>query len=516
MKKITLLAALLGSMYVANAQVGIGTPKPNKSAELDIVSTNKGVLIPRVELTSLTTFGMAGNNASDSTSLLIFNNTATTDIPLGFYYWENSKWNRIINKTDLDTVITNTTNIEGDVTKLKEAMNKILPTYPGNPATDVANSPSAVVYHDGVFSVVTYVDDTYKIDPINLNDLVASFETITLMVPLETNGKITGYTYYNEAVIKKAAKDGVDLSSSLEGAITIDVKGVVVNNFQEIVKSGVTITEGNKTFSTVAEYLQYISQFSEGNVIYTNIGTADAPKMGFQYYDGTNYTTIDLSNFEKETNIKRSITTTNGEIATYNAVEAPTAANVLKGEVYYQYKNEKDVAEYINITQDVLTSIENNVAVQTAISNILNTGGTVFYGKLNDSDTENVLYQYVGNVKTKIELNYDITGVAVSTGNKVDGKLIYMFKSTTNVVEAGESVMSPITLPTSITIEGIKSIQLLNAAGNFVTSAVTDVEINLSKIEFNIGIGKMYTVLPKLASGSYTAIVEFVGTPVTP
>lgn len=45
MKKITLMAALLGSAYFSNAQVGIGTPTPNASAMLDITATNKGVLI---------------------------------------------------------------------------------------------------------------------------------------------------------------------------------------------------------------------------------------------------------------------------------------------------------------------------------------------------------------------------------------------------------------------------------------------------------------------------------------
>ena len=41
MKKITIMAALLGSAYFANAQVGIGTPAPANSSQLDIVANNK-------------------------------------------------------------------------------------------------------------------------------------------------------------------------------------------------------------------------------------------------------------------------------------------------------------------------------------------------------------------------------------------------------------------------------------------------------------------------------------------
>ncbi|MDM1514512.1 hypothetical protein HX055_17485, partial [Myroides odoratimimus] len=74
MKKITLLAVLLGTTYFANAQVGIGTPDPATSAELDIVAKagNKGILIPRVALKNTTEFQMAGKVA-ESTSLLVFN-----------------------------------------------------------------------------------------------------------------------------------------------------------------------------------------------------------------------------------------------------------------------------------------------------------------------------------------------------------------------------------------------------------------------------------------------------------
>lgn len=36
------------------AQVGIGTNEPHRSAALDIQSSDKGILVPRVELNSLT------------------------------------------------------------------------------------------------------------------------------------------------------------------------------------------------------------------------------------------------------------------------------------------------------------------------------------------------------------------------------------------------------------------------------------------------------------------------------
>ena len=68
-----------------NAQSGIGNTSPNVSAKLDVSSTNKGLLIPRVSLSSLTD---ASTITSPATSLLIYNtNTSTTSTRgAGYYY----------------------------------------------------------------------------------------------------------------------------------------------------------------------------------------------------------------------------------------------------------------------------------------------------------------------------------------------------------------------------------------------------------------------------------------------
>lgn len=100
MKKITLMVALLGSFYFSNAQVGIGTPEPKNSSMLDVHATNKGILIPRVELTSTTVF--APITGTEVESLLVYNTATAGDVTPGFYYWFNNKWERIVNQTQLD------------------------------------------------------------------------------------------------------------------------------------------------------------------------------------------------------------------------------------------------------------------------------------------------------------------------------------------------------------------------------------------------------------------------------
>lgn len=69
-----------------HAQVGIGTISPNASSMLDITSTNSGLLIPRVVLTSASDVTTI---ASPVTSLLVYNSGFA---PNGYYYWNGAVW----------------------------------------------------------------------------------------------------------------------------------------------------------------------------------------------------------------------------------------------------------------------------------------------------------------------------------------------------------------------------------------------------------------------------------------
>ena len=73
---------LLGSLLWAQS-VGIGTSSPDASARLEVSSTNQGVLIPRVSLTSVTD---ATTIPSPATSLLVYNTNANLPWGVGYYY----------------------------------------------------------------------------------------------------------------------------------------------------------------------------------------------------------------------------------------------------------------------------------------------------------------------------------------------------------------------------------------------------------------------------------------------
>lgn len=101
MKRIVFFFLLVSSgLY---AQTGIGTTTPDASAKLDVTSTNKGFLPPRIALTALNSASPVTNPA---TGLLIFNTETIGSIPNqvtpGYYYWDgvNSKWVQLEDKAD--------------------------------------------------------------------------------------------------------------------------------------------------------------------------------------------------------------------------------------------------------------------------------------------------------------------------------------------------------------------------------------------------------------------------------
>lgn len=78
------------------AQIGILTNTPDASAVVDMVSTSKGLLIPRVNLTS--SLSNPSPVSNPAVGLLVFNSGSHQ--PTGFYYWNGSKWTSSSYSTD--------------------------------------------------------------------------------------------------------------------------------------------------------------------------------------------------------------------------------------------------------------------------------------------------------------------------------------------------------------------------------------------------------------------------------
>ncbi|OAB79684.1 hypothetical protein [Cochleicola gelatinilyticus] len=87
-------------LYGSHAQVGINTTTPADGALLDVSSSNKGFLMPRVELTG--TNDVTTITPSATTGLLVYNTVTAgplaTQVTPGFYYWSGVQWRRLYNQ----------------------------------------------------------------------------------------------------------------------------------------------------------------------------------------------------------------------------------------------------------------------------------------------------------------------------------------------------------------------------------------------------------------------------------
>ncbi|ETZ22417.1 hypothetical protein [Pedobacter sp. V48] len=97
-KQITfLIIAVVIGISGLKAQTGIGNRNPDPSAQLEISSTTKGVLMPKVVLTATTTFTLAGNTGT--AGMVVYNtNASITGTPAypaygtGLYTWDGTGW----------------------------------------------------------------------------------------------------------------------------------------------------------------------------------------------------------------------------------------------------------------------------------------------------------------------------------------------------------------------------------------------------------------------------------------
>lgn len=135
MKNKLLPIVFVLSFYSAYSQVIIGKKELNLSSQLEVFAEDKGVLFPRVALTSLTdTNTIVEGNVN---SLFVFNTTTATDLKPGYYYWYIDKWNKI---TTSDEITVNTTadkGVPGD---------KGQPGYPGSDVMIYTDIETGTVY----------------------------------------------------------------------------------------------------------------------------------------------------------------------------------------------------------------------------------------------------------------------------------------------------------------------------------------------------------------------------------
>lgn len=198
---------------ITQAQTGVGTPTPHTSAMLEVQAQDKGFLLPRVALTSLTDGATPINNPAEG--LLIYNTKADPALILekGFYVWDGASWKRFATQDELEPQATTVANtITG--TTLTTTVNGV--------GGSVDLGPT-ILAHQKTASVVNGTTTTVTSATV-LNDTAYTVEV--------KDGAISTVKLANDAVTSDKILDGTIATADLaNNAITTDkiADGAVIN-----------------------------------------------------------------------------------------------------------------------------------------------------------------------------------------------------------------------------------------------------------------------------------------------
>lgn len=418
MKKMLLPVTLLLS-GITYAQTGIGIDLPDPSAVLQISSptNDQGLLIPEIELTSLTDASVIKNSAP-AIGLIIYNTRINISEKLshGFYYWgidpkdaAKKMWIKIIGSVDVSDYI------KGD-----QSFVKIDPIT----AVEGANGKGMSI-------------DTKEpgISAFNFNETLTS--TIRYNNAGTTENIITaptaGLTYY-EYMDESGAKRYITVSQDVSN----DFSKIVANNKNviiEIIKSeiGEGIVSVTHVETVGGEFVIKVknNDGAENEIkipLSKLMATAasdniDNVKSGFKFNNGITGS-ADVA-------VAESLTTLTNNKTTKAATEL----------IAYKYTNESDTAVDFSGSQDVIddfnTIVENN-NVKTILETLIKgnaknpwfvQGGT----NLATLDTENIFHtekvaiggnQMIGNSKAANE-KLSVHGDVVISGKFYSANSVY-------------------------------------------------------------------------------------------
>lgn len=418
MKKMLFPIALLLS-GITYAQTGIGIDLPDQSAVLQISSptNNQGLLIPEIELTSLTDATVIKNNAP-AIGLIIYNRKTDSakDLSRGFYYWginpndeTKKQWVKIIGSVDIPDYIK-----DGQVfTKIKSIA--AVEGTNGKGITIDTKEPgvAAFEYNETISEIKRFKAD-------------GALENIVVKPDLG----LTNYEYRDESGAKRYITVSQDVSNDFS-KIVANNKNVIIEILKSEIGEGIvsvthveTVADGffikvknaNNVENEIKIPLSKLTITAAAN----NVGNV---KSGFKFNNGLTGS-ADVAVAESLTTLTNNKTT-----------KSPTEL------IAYKYTNESDTSVDFSGSQDVIddfkTIVEHN-SVKTILETLIKgnaknpwlvQGGT----DLATLDTENIFHTgkvaiggngMIGNSKAANE-KLSVHGDVVISGKFYSANSVY-------------------------------------------------------------------------------------------
>ncbi len=473
MKKIITLLFLItiGTTY---AQVGVGTPLPDNSSQLDVVSNSKGVLIPRISLTNSTDATTITNG--NVVSLLVYNtNTVVGDIAPGYHYWDGAKWQRIVSQEDIVNILNNDPDVlqdNGDGTFTHTAIDGTIVTFDANTTTLVDNGDGTYIFTndngdtitvDVIGDVVTNIQnqgDIYNelINVINANSDVLEDNGNGTFTHTAADGTIV--TFDANTTTMNNNGDGTYTFTNANGdTITVDVIGDVVTNIQnqgDIYNELINVINANSDILQDNGDGTFTHTAADGTIVIFDANTTTMTNNGDGTYTFTNANgdtiTVDVigdvvTNIQNQGDIYNEIinvinansdvlqdngdgtfthTAADGTIVTF---DANTTTMTNNGDGTYTFTNANGDTITVDVIGDVVTNIQNQGDIYNEIINVINTNSDVL------QDNGDGTFTHTAADNTVISFDITQTGTGDPNGNGTTGAAgsVYIDESTGDV-----------------------------------------------------------------------------------
>ncbi len=351
MKYILFFCLLSFGLY---AQTGIGTTTPNASAKLDVYSTNKGFLPPRVTLTSTTD---ASTITSPAEGLLVYN-LGSVGLQAGYYYWNGANWATIATATSAGNGVTAMDLVKLYTKGYSTAVGDIANTN-GHSFTVPISGRYLFDFSSSGYASGATATMTFKVRQ-GTSDLATDSQTgLNNTVHVEYNGKVEvnlqSGTTYNVYVTTTGVRDGGDydrvyyklvagnlpvtgqsvdyVQASLSANQTLSAAGNVIFNTSS--GAGITLTSGgfelkaNKTYKLEAALggsstgYGYYAWVDNANTLLLGGSIGVVMKAGVAYTDAPQDKAVVFYTPTVNTTVYLRVINVNGSVTAY----APSVAS---------------------------------------------------------------------------------------------------------------------------------------------------------------------------------------------
>lgn len=219
-KLLVILAVIITFSLSVNAQVGVGVASPDASAMLDVTSTTKGLLAPRMTAAQRAAIG------TPATGLVVYQTDGTT----GFYYYTGAAWVVLINGTDALPAV------NGSAVTNLNASNLASGTVPTARLGSGTASSATYLRGDGTWS--TPVTGGSGLSAFGYVYELATIADATVVggadVPFSNNGPLYGISHTAGTTTFTVPATGsykvdylVSITSGIGSAIAVAVNGTV-------------------------------------------------------------------------------------------------------------------------------------------------------------------------------------------------------------------------------------------------------------------------------------------------